>query len=239
MSTKFERQEKPSDLHPVPIITHAAGYFAELDRVLQRIPYEIIDQITARLARAYEDNRTVFLFGNGGSAALASHSACDLGKGTIMNGSRRFRVLALTDSIPVMTAWANDARYEDIFAEQLLHFVQKDDIVLAISGSGNSPNVLNGLKVGKEAGAYTIGLTGYQGGKMKSLCDLCLIVPSDNMQFIEDLHTCVTHSIFTSLRARLINEHGKTARVATITPLRVETCPSIKTVVTPPSVAGA
>src|SRR5262249_50624626 len=80
------------------------------------------------------------------------------------------------------------------------NFVQPDDIVLAISGSGNSPNVLNGLKVGREAGAYSIGLTGYQGGKMKGLCDLCLVVPSDNMQFIEDLHTCITHSIFTTLR---------------------------------------
>jgi D-sedoheptulose 7-phosphate isomerase len=239
VSTIFERQEKLPDIRPLGLITNAAGYFAELDRVVQHLSYETIDQITTRLARAYEDNRTVFLFGNGGSAALASHSACDLGKGTVMNGRRRFRVLALTDSVPVMTAWANDARYEDIFAEQLMHFVQKDDIVLAISGSGNSANILNGLKTGREAGAYNIGLTGYQGGKMKNLCDLCLIVPSDNMQFIEDLHTCVTHSIFTSLRARLMNEQGKTARVATIAPLRAETCPSIPTVVTPPSAAGA
>jgi D-sedoheptulose 7-phosphate isomerase len=196
----FGRQDKVCDIRPLPVITNAAGYFAELDRVLQRLPYDIIDQITTRLACAYQDNRTLFLFGNGGSAALASHSACDLGKGTVMQGKHRFRVLALTDSIPMMTAWANDVSYDDIFAEQLLNFVQQDDIVLAISGSGNSPNVLNGLKVGREAGAYSIGLTGYQGGKMKGLCDLCLVVPSDNMQFIEDLHTCITHSIFTTLR---------------------------------------
>ncbi len=123
-----------------------------------------------------------------------------------MKGRRRFRVLSLTDNIPVMTAWANDARYEDIFAEQLRNFVEKGDIVLAISGSGNSPNILNGLKVARETGAYTIGLTGFQGGKMKDLCDLCLVVPSDNMQFIEDLHVCISHSIFTAVRFQFANK---------------------------------
>jgi len=146
------------------------------------------------------------MFGNGGSAALASHLACDLGKGTAVNGIRRFRVLSLTDNIPVITAWANDASYEDIFAEQLRSFVEKGDIVLAISGSGNSSNVLNGLRVARELKAYTIGLTGYQGGKMKDLCDLCLIVPSDNMQFIEDLHVCISHAIFTAVRHQFDNK---------------------------------
>jgi D-sedoheptulose 7-phosphate isomerase len=144
------------------------------------------------------------VFGNGGSAALASHCACDLGKGTTTNGNRRFRVLALTDNIPLMTAWANDASYDDIFAEQLTPFIDKGDIALAISGSGNSPNVLKALLVARQAGAFTIGLTGFQGGKMKRLCDLCIIVPSDNMQVIEDLHVSVNHSIFTALRSRML-----------------------------------
>ena len=200
MNTQPERQ-RVFDIRSAPSITNAAGYFAELAKVLHRIPHDTIDQITARLARAYEENKTVFLFGNGGSAALASHAACDLGKGTAVRGKRRFPVIALTDNIPVMTAWANDSCYDDIFAEQLLNFVKNDDVVLAISGSGNSPNVLKGLKAAREAGAFTIGLTGYEGGKMKALCDLCLVVPCDNMQFIEDLHSCVAHSIFTGLRA--------------------------------------
>jgi D-sedoheptulose 7-phosphate isomerase len=102
-----------------------------------------------------------------------------------------------------MTAWANDARYEDIFAEQLKNFVRRDDIAFAISGSGKSPNVLNALKVARNTGAFTLGLTGFQGGDMKNLCDLCLIVPSDNMQIIEDLHLCVTHAVFTALRAKI------------------------------------
>jgi D-sedoheptulose 7-phosphate isomerase len=177
-------------------------YLQQVSSALNRLPCPLIDQVTDRLWGAYRENRAVYLFGNGGSAALASHSACDFGKGTVVNGHRRFRVLALTDNVPLMTAWANDARYEDIFAEQLRSFLQADDIAFAISGSGNSANVLNGLAVARELGAFTIGLTGFQGGRMKSICRLCIVVPSENMQVIEDVHLSVMHSIFTSLRQR-------------------------------------
>jgi D-sedoheptulose 7-phosphate isomerase len=102
-----------------------------------------------------------------------------------------------------MTAWANDSRYEDIFAEQLANFVRKDDIAFAISGSGNSQNVLNALELAREAEATTIGLAGYSGGRMKELCDVCMIVPSDNMQIIEDLHLCVAHALFSGVRRGL------------------------------------
>jgi D-sedoheptulose 7-phosphate isomerase len=137
------------------------------------------------------------LFGNGGSASLASHFACDLGKGTALcNSAKRFRALALTDNIPTITAWANDSGYEDIFAEQLKNFVRPRDIAFAISGSGNSKNVLNALNLSREAGAVNIGITGFDGGEMKFLCDVCVIVPSYNMQVIEDLHLSMAHSIF-------------------------------------------
>ena len=178
-------------------------YFQGVGSVLRRLPFALIDQVTEALWQAYLRGRTVFVFGNGGSAALASHCACDLGKGTAINGNRRFRVLALTDNVPLMTAWANDARYDDIFAEQLTPFIEKLDVALAISGSGNSPNVLNGLEVAKNAGAFTIGLTGFQGGRMQALCDLCVIIPSDNMQIIEDLHVSVNHALVAALRARM------------------------------------
>ena len=148
----------------------------------------------------------VYLFGNGGSAALASHFACDLGKGATNGAAKRFQVLAFTDNVPMMTAWANDSRYEDIFAEQMINFVRPNDIAFAISGSGKSPNVLNALRVARRAGAFTIGLTGFQGGDMKDLCDLCMIIPSDNMQVIEDLHLSVTHAVFTALRAKICQE---------------------------------
>lgn len=181
-------------------------YFDHLVNAIEKLPLRTIDEIVAVLMRAYESSRMIYLFGNGGSAALASHFACDLGKGAANGSSKRFQVLAFTDNVPLMTAWANDARYEDIFAEQLMNFVRPNDIAFAISGSGKSPNVLKALRAAREAGAYTVGLTGFQGGDMKDLCDLCLIIPSDNMQIIEDLHLSVTHAVFTALRAKICQE---------------------------------
>jgi D-sedoheptulose 7-phosphate isomerase len=182
----------------------AKAYLQQVSEVLKRLPFALIDQVVDRLWKAYREDQAVYLFGNGGSAALASHCACDLGKGTIMNGNRRFRVLALTDNVPLLTAWANDACYADVFAEQLRSFLRKDDVVFALSASGNSPNVLNALSLAQEVGASTMGLTGFQGGKMKALCELCVVIPSENMQVIEDIHLSVTHSIFTSIRARIV-----------------------------------
>lgn len=185
-------------------ISSSKAYFQGFTEVLARIPFNVIDEVAQLLAEAYRDDRSLFVFGNGGSAALASHSACDLGKGTAANGNRRFRVLSLTDNVPLMTAWANDQQYDDIFAEQLRTFVRPDDVAFAISGSGNSANVLNGLQVARESGARTVGLTGFHGGKMKMLCDLCIVIPSDNMQLIEDFHIAVSHSIFMLLRKEIL-----------------------------------
>jgi D-sedoheptulose 7-phosphate isomerase len=197
-------------LHPVdsPLLkphepSRSEAYFLSVETVLRRLPFGLIDRVADALWRAYRDNRTLYVFGNGGSAALASHCACDLGKGTIVNGNRRLRVISLTDNVPLMTAWANDACYEDIFAEQLRALISKDDVALAISGSGNSQNILKALHSAREAGAFTIGLTGFQGGQMRSLCDLCVIVPSENMQVIEDLHVSVSHAIFSVMKARM------------------------------------
>jgi D-sedoheptulose 7-phosphate isomerase len=178
-------------------VLEAKHYFKELHEVTGNITVDGIDHIAHTLLKAYESARTVYLFGNGGSAALASHFACDLGKGTAYcNGGRRFRVLALTDNIPTLTAWANDSSYDDVFSEQLRCFVQAQDIAFAISGSGNSKNVLNALQVARDAGAVTVGISGFQGGEMKSLCDICVLVPSNNMQIIEDLHLAITHAIY-------------------------------------------
>ena len=189
-------------------------YFDELQRVVANLPHDSINQIAEELLKANQSGRMVFLFGNGGSASLASHFACDLGKGTAYcNGGKRFRVLALTDNIPTMTAWANDSGYEDIFAEQLRNFVQPQDIAFAISGSGNSKNVLNALRLAREAGATTIGVTGFEGGEMKSLCDICVVVPSDNMQIIEDLHLSMAHSIYRIVSSRM-TVRAMTASVA-------------------------
>lgn len=187
------------------------SYLGYLTQTLKNLPLATIDTIIETFLTAYHNDQMIFIFGNGGSAALASHIACDLGKGTVNGSGKRFRVLALTDNIPVITAWANDSKYEDIFAEQLENLVRPDDVVFAISGSGNSPNVLRALTVARQGGAVTVGLSGFKGGKMKELCDVCMVVPSDNMQIIEDLHVCAAHAIFTSLRAKILKADGAVA----------------------------
>ncbi|HEY7095633.1 MAG TPA: SIS domain-containing protein [Terriglobales bacterium] len=195
----------PISRHGKPLqIKSAIQYFEMYEQVVSRLPFSLIEQAIAQLLTAHERRQNVFLFGNGGSAALASHFACDLGKGTLNgNNGKRFRVLALTDNVPLLTAWANDTCYENIFAEQIQNFVEPGDIAFAISGSGNSPNVLRALEVARNAGAINIGLAGFEGGKMKRLCNPCIIIPSNNMQVVEDLHLSVTHSIFSVVKCRL------------------------------------
>jgi D-sedoheptulose 7-phosphate isomerase len=179
------------------------SYFDDVVQTIRNLPLATIDRVVDVFMQAHASNRRIYLFGNGGSAALASHFACDLGKGAANGSGKRFQALALTDNVPLMTAWANDAHYEDIFAEQLINLVRPEDIAFGISGSGKSPNVLKALKVAREAGAFTVGLTGFQGGDMKSLCNLCVVIPSDNMQIIEDLHLSVAHAVFTAVRAKI------------------------------------
>jgi D-sedoheptulose 7-phosphate isomerase len=189
-----------------PGITNARDYFDLQGRVSSRLPYAEIDRIGEELWHAYERQRKVFLFGNGGNASLACHLACDLGKGTILPeaSQRRFQVLSLANNVALLTALANDLSYEQIFAEQLRTHLASGDIAFAISGSGNSPNVLRALEVSRELGGINIGLGGFEGGKMKALCDYCAVVPSDNMQIIEDLQLSMAHALFTCLRQRIL-----------------------------------
>jgi len=169
----------------------------------------VVDRITESIWRGYEEGRTLLTFGNGGSAALASHFVCDIGKGTAAPGRKRLRAISLTDNAPLVTAWANDTSYGEIFAEQLRALLQKGDLVLAISGSGNSENVVRGLQTAREAGAKTMALTGFSGGRVKALADICLIVPSDNMPHIEDAHLLSAHAIFTAIRRRMMQTNGE------------------------------
>jgi D-sedoheptulose 7-phosphate isomerase len=149
---------------------------------------------------AYRQGQTVFLFGNGGSASLASHMSCDLAKGTASGSLARLRAVALTDNVALMTAWANDSHYENIFTGQLESLLVPGDVAFAISASGNSPNILSALTFARRRGAATAGISGFQGGKMKALCDICVVVPSDNMQIIEDLHLSIAHAVFRVVR---------------------------------------
>jgi D-sedoheptulose 7-phosphate isomerase len=187
----------------------AKEYFASLQDVLAHVDFSVIDRMTEAIWENFEQNRALYVFGNGGSAALASHFACDIGKGTVAAGRKRLRTVALTDNVPLITALANDLAYKDIFSEQLAGLAEKGDMVLAISGSGNSPNVVHGLEEARRLGLRTLVLTGFAGGSVKPLADLCLIVPSDNMQHIEDAHLCATHAIFRAIRHRMTQSNGE------------------------------
>ena len=178
----------------------AYRYVQEIKDTLDRLPWEAVEATIAVLQEARLSNRQVFIMGNGGSAATASHFACDLGKGTLMPGRPRFRVIALTDNMPLFSALANDFGYDRVFVEQLASLVQPGDVVIGISGSGNSPNVLNAIFFARQVGAATIGLTGFDGGRLKDLVDICILVPNHCMEQVEDLHLMLEHLISTQLR---------------------------------------
>jgi D-sedoheptulose 7-phosphate isomerase len=177
-----------------------AAYLSDVQGTLSKLPIDEIERVVNLLREARAQRKRVFLFGNGGSAATASHLACDLGKGTNRHGRPRLRVVALTDNVPLISAWANDSSYEDIFAQQLQEQVEPGDIAIGISGSGKSPNVLNAVKVARSAGAITIGLTGFDGGDLKSLVDLCITVPDSSIDKVEDVHLMLGHVMASCLR---------------------------------------
>ena len=188
---------------------NALAYLTELKTVLDRLPLDQVSKAADILFACYQSDHTVFTFGNGGSGALASHLVADFGKGTHFPGPKhlssfkRMKALAVTDSMPMITAWANDTQYEDIFMRQIENFLQPGDVALAISGSGNSPNVLRALEFARSAGATTVGLGGFGGGKMKDLLDCAIIVSSNNMQQVEDAHVIIGHLIFLDLKRRI------------------------------------
>jgi len=168
--------------------------------VLRKLPAATVDGIVEALIAAQRAERFIYVMGNGGSAANAEHFVNDLGKGEARGFPRRFKAMSLTSNVSLLTAWANDTDYEHVFAEQLRNFVGRGDVVMAISGSGNSRNVLNAIALGRERGATTVGLTGFDGGKLKDLCDHCLVVPSHNMQHVEEMHLVVLHAIYSAIR---------------------------------------
>lgn len=175
-------------------------YLEEVQGTLGALPLERIRDVVDVLLSANYVGSTVFTLGNGGSAATASHFACDLGKGTIIPGRPRFRVLALTDNVPLMTAWSNDVAYEDAFANELGGLMGRGDVVVAFSGSGNSPNVLRAVELARRMGGITIGFAGFHGGRLSTLVDVPVVVPCDCMEQIEDVHLVLCHLVCTVLR---------------------------------------
>lgn len=175
-------------------------YLADLTHVLEEFPHERFEEILSVIENARDNQACIFICGNGGSWATAAHMVCDFGKNTRMPGSTHLKVIGLGDNIPSLTAFANDEGYDRIFAEQLISLMKPSDILIAISGSGNSPNVLCAVETANEVNGITIGLTGFDGGQLKNIVDYCLVVPSDSMEIIEDCHMIIDHLLTICLR---------------------------------------
>ncbi len=186
-------------------------YLSELQAVVAQLPTHLIEQVVTILLDSARQGRRVFIFGNGGSASTASHFACDLAKNTQVAGAPRLRAIALTDNMALMTAWANDTGYDNIFAAQLEPLLEPGDVVIGISCSGNSPNVLKALALARQQGAMTIGFTGDQGGQLKDMVEVCLQVPSPRIEQQEDAHLILEHCICAAVRAELVRSVAPTS----------------------------
>lgn len=172
-----------------------SDYFTRLKNAIDSIDIKDLNNVMNVLEEARAHGKQIFIMGNGGSAATASHYVCDFNKGVSLYqpNKPRYKFICLNDNVPSMMAYGNDLSYSEIFVEQLKNFYNAGDIVIGISGSGNSANVVNALRWASENGAVTIGLTGYTGGKVKQICHHNVHIPVDDMQITEDLHMVLDH----------------------------------------------
>ncbi len=170
-------------------------YRTELHKTIDAIDSTLVSEAIDWFKDARANGNTIFVAGNGGSASTASHFACDIVKGASFQKDSRFRIMALTDSLPTMTAYSNDVGYDIVFMEQLKNFAKPGDIYMAISGSGNSPNVIKAMQYANDLGCKTMALTGRDGGKLGPMAKLHLQVPVPHMGRIEDAHMIICHMI--------------------------------------------
>ena len=176
-------------------MSYPTAYKAALFNALDTIDLAKVEQAVEAFRLARDEGRQIFVFGNGGSAATANHFVCDVVKGCSYGCDKRFRILALSEMLPTMTAYANDVGYEHVFVEPLKNFANPGDLVMALSGSGNSPNVVRAIEYANEIGCQTIGLTGFDGGKLGEIAKLQIHVDDRHMGRAEDGHMIVCHMI--------------------------------------------
>jgi D-sedoheptulose 7-phosphate isomerase len=183
-----------------------------MDRVaeeLKRLDAKMVRALSDAIYECYEHRRTVFVIGNGGSGSNASHFCEDLGKGTLRredfdnDSKKRLRVLSLTDNTPYILAWGNDEGFDRVFLEQLKNLANPGDLLVAISGSGNSPNILRAVEWANKNGLKTFGCTGFGGGKLRPLAQQCLHVDLDDMGIVESLHLTAFHWVVDHMYKRI------------------------------------
>ena len=183
-------------------------YLARLRVAIDSLPQDRIADLGELLFRAYRDGKHVFTLGNGGSASTASHMACDLAKNTIDSNMRRFRILSLNDNVSLLTALANDLGYENVFSEQLKNLIRAGDVLIVISASGNSPNVLGAIRYAQERSAEVAAIVGFGGGRAAQLADLAIVVDSDHYGIVEDVHLVLNHILVDYFKERLADERA-------------------------------
>jgi D-sedoheptulose 7-phosphate isomerase len=191
------------DKDPMDSKKRISDYITKLKAALDHVSIEDISRLYAVLRDAYVKDRTVFIIGNGGSGATAAHLACDYNKGICAQSPKKLRVISLADNMPVILAIANDLSYDRVFVEQLKNHLRPGDVVMGISGSGNSRNVIEAIRFANEAGSETIGLCGYDGGQLKKICRHSVHVNVNDMQIVEDVHLAVGHILMQILDAEL------------------------------------
>jgi D-sedoheptulose 7-phosphate isomerase len=195
-------------------IGFVSSFLAEFADVARRISEDDINKTIELLFEAWKKGSKIFIIGNGGSASTATHFACDLAKTTAVEGKKRFKVISLTDNVPLLTALTNDDGFASIFVEQLKNLLEKDDVLIAISvhgGSGQdraglwSQNLLAAIQYAKENRARTIGMAGFDGGAFKTMTDVCIVVPANSTPYVESWHATLEHLICSSLKERIQN----------------------------------
>lgn len=182
-------------------------YFSRVSDTLGRIDISTIDRLVELLLKARENGNTIFIFGNGGSGATASHVTGDFLKGISYGLDKRFRIQCLNDNISGMMAISNDLSYDEVFVEQLKAFVKEKDIVIGISGSGNSANVVKAMEFARTKGAVTVAFCGFRGGKIKDMADLSIHAPVNDMEVTEDIHVIIFHAIKQAMMKTLKGEN--------------------------------
>lgn len=172
------------------------AYFERLRGAIAGLDMGEIEAAVGAIREAYEREATIYIFGNGGSAATASHFVCDFNKGISEGRGKAFHLVCLSDNMPELTAIANDIGYEEVYRFPLRNRLREDDLVIAISGSGNSTNVINAVEYAKETGCKVVGITGYDGGRLRRMADYRMHVNVDDMQLTEDIHMAFDHMMY-------------------------------------------
>jgi len=181
-------------------------YFERLNETLTKIKIDELEKLEEIIFDAYKDNKTIFVIGNGGSASAATHWACDFSKGTRVEGKKPLRCISLTDNIAIMTAISNDISYEDLFVEQLKVFFSPGDILIGISASGNSENIVKALQYCKDNGGVAVAIVGFTGGKCKEEANHIVYIQNNEYGIVEDIHIIIDHMISQKIKKRIEDE---------------------------------